>query len=77
MIQMFVVEMVKKLNYFLKKNKQKKEIVLHLIIVNVKMNTQEMNVNIQFVIQNHLMTIYHVLEYQKENVFHLIIVIVI
>jgi hypothetical protein len=29
-----------------------------------------MNVNIQFVIQNQLMIYYHVLENQKENVFH-------
>jgi hypothetical protein len=36
-----------------------------------------MNVNIQFVIQNHQMIYYHVLDYQKENVYHQIIVLVI
>jgi hypothetical protein len=36
-----------------------------------------MNVNIQFVIQNHQMIYYHVLVYQKGNVIHQIIVFVI
>jgi hypothetical protein len=60
MIQLFVMEMVKLILIFLKK---KKEIVLHLIIVNVKMDGLVMNVNIQFVIQNHRMIVYyHVLD---------------
>jgi hypothetical protein len=36
-----------------------------------------MNANIQFVIQNYHLTHYHVLDYQKENVYHRIIVFVI
>jgi hypothetical protein len=48
--------------------KKKKEIVLHLIIVNVKMDGLVMNVNIQFVIQNHRMIIYyHVLDYNAKT----------
>jgi hypothetical protein len=41
------------------------------------MDGLEMNVNIQFVIQNHLMIYYLVLEFKKENAYHQIIALAI
>jgi hypothetical protein len=69
------MEMVNKKNKNKNFNKEKifvikkKEIAQVLLVVNVKMDGMEMNVNIQLVIQYHLI-IHHQYVLEKENVLH-------